>query len=76
MGGNLTLWMAGDADSESGCDEGARAASSFHLAAEGWGGEKPSRCESWMKLDLNGRRGAQNVPTRGAKGKEISVKWY
>ena len=30
--------MAGDADSESGCDDkGARAASSVHLAAEGTG---------------------------------------
>eukprot|EP00966_Prymnesium_polylepis_P236330 5465361-Prymnesium_polylepis.4 len=27
-----------------------------------------------MKLDRNGRRGAQHVPTRGAKGNEMSVK--
>ena len=67
--------MAGDADSESGCDEGARAASSVHLAAERGGVEKDSRCESWMKLDRNGRRGAQNVPTRRGEGNEISVKW-
>ena len=61
--------MAGDADSESGCDEGARAASSVHLAADGGRGGRADRCESWMKLDRNGRRGAQNVPTREAKGK-------
>eukprot|EP00966_Prymnesium_polylepis_P274970 6353496-Prymnesium_polylepis.1 len=68
--------MAGDADSERGCDEGARTASSVHLAAEGkGGGRKTSRCESWMKLDRNGRRGAQNVPTRQGEGNETSVKW-
>eukprot|EP00966_Prymnesium_polylepis_P318717 7361137-Prymnesium_polylepis.1 len=52
--------MAGDADRESGCDEGARAASSVHLAARrGGGGERPSRWTEW--------------PTRGAKGNEILV---
>eukprot|EP00966_Prymnesium_polylepis_P328100 7383912-Prymnesium_polylepis.1 len=39
--------MAGDTDSEGGCDEGARAASSVHLAAEG--GERAGE-RSWMKL--------------------------
>ena len=32
--------MAGDVDSEGGCDEGARAASSVYLAAKRRGGEK------------------------------------
>eukprot|EP00966_Prymnesium_polylepis_P064619 1498574-Prymnesium_polylepis.1 len=27
------------------------------------------------RLARNGRRGAQNVPTRGAKENEISVRW-
>eukprot|EP00966_Prymnesium_polylepis_P138320 3196220-Prymnesium_polylepis.1 len=57
--------MAGGADSESGCDEGAASASNVHLAADGGtmgGGNEGScrGCESWMKLD-------RPRPTRYAK---------
>ena len=65
--------MAGDADSEGGRDEGARAASSVHLAAEGRGGESRRK-----ELDEVGSRGAKkgrcaarNAPTKWTAGNEI-----